>query len=141
MHQSPLHNNDSSISAVRGLHRQRGEALLHRQAELYSTFHWDDAILFIFDHRMTVSQMRRQLPLLAAGSEAITLEFPSADDLIISESGDAGTTAFQWKTRIRNSQGVVFDRVNYETDVWYKRNGVWKVICMHLTNLVAEPVS
>src|SRR5690348_12693633 len=124
MQQLPTHNNDSSISDLHGLHRERGEALLHRQAQLYSGFHWDDAIIFIFNHRMTAQEMRRQLPLLAAGSEAITLEFPPADNLMISESGDAATTSFQWKTRILNSKGVVIDRVNYETNVWYRRNGV-----------------
>jgi ketosteroid isomerase-like protein len=125
---------------MRDLHRQRGEALRHREPEPYSASFWDDAILFIFDHRVTFDQMRRQLPLLAAGSEAITVEFPPIGDLIISESGDAATTSFQWKTRIRNSGGVVFDRVNYETDVWYRRNDVWKVICMHLTNLASDQV-
>jgi hypothetical protein len=138
MNQSPA--DKSTISALRDLHRERREALLQRQPEPYSASFWDDAILFIFDHRMTIDQMRRRLPLLAAGSEAITVEFPPVDGMVISETGDAATTSFQWKTRIRNSEGVLFDRVNYETDVWYRRNGTWKVICMHLTNLSSDRV-
>jgi hypothetical protein len=140
MSQSPGHADGSPISAIRDLHRERHKALLQRQPELYSAFFWDDSVLFIFDHRMTLDQMRRRLPLLAAGSEAITVDFPPVDDLPISESGDAAITSFQWKTRIRNSEGVVFDRINYETDVWYRRNGIWKVICMHLTNLASDRV-
>jgi ketosteroid isomerase-like protein len=131
----------SPVSAICDLHRERAEALLNRQPELYFAVFWDDAVLFIFDHRMTYAEMRRRLPLLAAGSEAITVEFPPLDELPMNESGDAAITSFQWKTRIRNSEGVVFDRVNYETDVWYRRNGIWKVICMHLTNLVSDRVS
>jgi Domain of unknown function (DUF4440) len=138
MNQSP--NDGSPISAIRDLHRERREALLQRQPEPYSASFWDDAVLFIFDHRMTIDQLRRRLPLLAAGSEAITVEFPPIDDIVISESGDAATTSFQWKTRIRNLEGVLFDRVHYETDVWYRRNGIWKVICMHLTNLSSDRV-
>src|SRR5262245_16511607 len=141
MSQSPEQTDDSPISAIRDLHRGRREALLQRQPEMYSAFFWDDSVLFIFDHRMTVDQMRRRLPLLAAGSEAIAVEFPPVDNLPISESGDAAITSFQWKTRIRNSEGVVFDRVHYETDVWYRRDGIWKVICMHLTNLESDPVN
>jgi hypothetical protein len=141
MSQSPEHTDGPTISVICDLHRGRSEALLRRQPELYSAFFWDDSVLFIFDHRMTADQIKRRLPLLAAGSEAITVEFPPLDDLPISESGDAAITSFQWKTRIRNSEGVVFDRIHYETDVWYRRNGVWKVICMHLTNLASDPVS
>jgi hypothetical protein len=131
----------SPISAIQDLHRVRREALLQRQPEPYSASFWDDAILFIFDHRMTLDQMRRRLPLLAAGSEAIAVEFPTIDDVVISEAGDAATTSFQWKTRIRNLEGALFDRVHFETDVWYRRNGIWKVICMHLTNLSSDRVN
>ena len=141
MSQSPSVTDSSAISEIRDLHRKRGEALLQRKPELYLTFYWDDAKLFIFDHRMTFDEMRRRLPLLSAGSEAITVELPPIDDLAVSESGDAATTSFQWSTRIRNSEGVVFDRVNYETDVWYRRNGIWRVICMHLTNLASDRVN
>jgi hypothetical protein len=135
-----MHTHDNSVAAISDLHRKRGEALLNRQPEPYSASFWDDAVLFIFDHRMTLDQMRRRLPLLAAGSEAITVEFPPIDDMVIGESGDAATTGFQWKTRIRSSEGVIYDRVNYETDVWYRRNGTWKVIRMHLTNLASHRV-
>src|SRR5262245_33087668 len=138
MNQSPA--DDSTISALCDLHRERREALLQRQPEPYSASFWDDAILFVFDHRMTYDQMRRRLPLLAAGSEAITVEFPPLDEIAIGESGDAATASFQWTTRIRNSEGIVFDRVHYETDVWYRRNGTWKIICMHLTNLSSDRV-
>jgi ketosteroid isomerase-like protein len=140
MSQSPGHIAGSAISAIHELHGERRDALLQRQAEPYSASFWDDSVLFVFDHRMTYDQMRRRLPLLAAGSEAITVEFPPLDEIAISESGDAATTSFQWKTRIRNSEGIVFDRVHYETDVLYRRNGTWKIICMHLTNLSSDRV-
>ena len=130
-----------SIAAIRKLHRERRDALLQRQPEPFAACYWDDAVLFIFDHRMTFDQLRRRLPLLAAGSEAITVEIPPLDEILVSETADAATTSFQWKTRIRNSEGTVFDRVHYETDVWYQRNGSWKIICMHLTNLTSDRVS
>jgi len=130
----------SPIAAIPELHKERREALLQRQPEPFAACYWNDSVLFIFDHRMTFDQLRRRLPLLAAGSEAIAVEFPPLDEIAVSESGDAATTSFQWRTRIRNSEGIVFDRVHYETDVWYRRNGTWKIICMHLTNLSSDRV-
>jgi ketosteroid isomerase-like protein len=141
MSQPPGHTNASPISAIRELHEERREALLQRQPEPFAACYWDDSVLFIFDHRMTFDQLRRRLPFLAAGSEAITVEFPPLDEIVVSESGDAATTSFQWRTRIRDSEGIVFDRVHYETVVWYRRNGTWKIISMHLTNLASDRVS
>jgi hypothetical protein len=51
----------SGISEIRDLHRKRGEVWLQRQPERYLEFYWDDAVLFIFDHRMTISDMRGEL--------------------------------------------------------------------------------
>lgn len=133
-----MHTND--LSALRDLHRERGEALRRRQPEWYSEFHWHDAELFIFDHRMTFDGMRRRLPLLAAGSEAISFEFPPIDHFAKSESGDAATASFSGRRAFEIRKEWCCDRVNYETDVWYQRNGIWKVICMHLTNLGSDPV-
>ena len=138
---SSRHSHEAVISEIRELHRRRGEIWLERQPKRYLEFYWDDAVLFIFDHRMTIGDMRGWLvPLIAAGGGPLTLDLPAADDIIVSESGDAATTNFRWKTRSRNDEGVVFDRINFETDIWYRRSGVWKVICLHLTNLASDRV-
>jgi len=139
MSESSHRSHGAVITDIRDLHRKRGEVWLERQPERYLDFYWDDAVLFIFDHRMTIADMRGWLvPLIAVGGGPLTLELPEADDIIVSESGDAATTNFRWKTRSRNAEGIVFDRINFETDIWYRRNGVWKVICLHLTNLASD---
>jgi hypothetical protein len=64
---------------------------------------------------MTIADMRGWLvPLIAAGGGPLTLELPEADDIIVSESGAAATTNFRWKTRSRNAEGIVFDRISFE---------------------------
>ena len=65
MSKSPNPSDLSANSEIPDLHRKRGEALLERQAEKYLEFLWNDAVLFIFDHRLTFDEMRRRLPLLA----------------------------------------------------------------------------
>ena len=76
-----------------------------------------------------------------AGGGPLTIDLPSAEDIAISSAGDAATTAFDWRARIRSADGIVSDRSYYETDVWYRRNGIWKIICMHLARLSLSPVA
>ena len=100
MSESSRRRHGPVIAEIRDLHRKRGEVWLERQPERYLDFYWDDAVLFIFDHRMTIADMRGWLvPLIAAGGGPLTLELPEVDEIIVSESGDAATTNFRWKTR------------------------------------------
>src|SRR5262245_20359101 len=131
----------ADLREIRSLHEQRGKVWLERRADDYLRFYWDDAALFIFDHSLTLEDMRNWLvPFFANGGGPIAVEIPPVRDILLSESGDAATTSYQWKTRSRNAEGVVFDRVNFETDVWYRRNGIWRVIYAHVTNLASKPV-
>src|SRR5207249_3678691 len=134
--------NKSRIAAEIGeLHRQRGQVWVRRQAEAYLSFYWDDAVLFVVDGRMTVSELRQAVVAeFEAGGGPLTIDLPAVDDIAISSGGDAATAGFEWRARIRSADGVESDRSYYETDVWYHRNGIWKIICMHLMRLSLSPI-
>jgi ketosteroid isomerase-like protein len=130
------------VSEIGGLHRKRGEVWLQRQAEAYLSYYWDDAILFAVEERMTLADLRRAfVALLEAGGGPLSIELPAVDDIVISNGGDAATTSFEWRARSRSEDGIDTDRSYFETDVWYRRNGLWRIIRMHLTRLSLQPVS
>jgi ketosteroid isomerase-like protein len=130
------------IAEIDRLHRKRGEDWVQRQAEAYLSYYWDDAVIFTVDERMTKADLRREfIALLKAGGGPLTIELPPVDDIVISSGGDAATTVFGWRARSRSTDGVDTDRSYYETDVWYQRDGIWKIVRMHVTRLSAIPVS
>ena len=127
---------------ISALHRKRGEIWLQRRLDAYLSFYWDDAILFVVGARMTLPDFRRALvALLEAGGGPLAIDLPPVKDIAISSEGDAATTGFEWRTRSRSADGIDNDESYYETDVWYRRNGTWKIISIHLTRLSLSAVS
>jgi ketosteroid isomerase-like protein len=139
---SPNGKRAQIVAEIGELHRKRGEDWVGRQAEAYLSFYWDDAVIFAVDKRMTLAELRRAfVALLEAGGGPLMIDLPPVDDIVISSRGDAATTSFEWRSRSRSADGVDTDRLAYETNVWYRRNGIWKIIRMHLTRLSLSPVS
>jgi len=135
-------NQARTIAEIGELHRKRGEDWVHRKAEAYLSYYSDDALLFAVDGPMTLADLRREfVALLAAGGGPLSIELPPIDDIVISSGGDAATTSFGWRARSRSTDGVDTDRSYYETDVWYQRNGIWKIVRMHVSRLSVSPVS
>jgi ketosteroid isomerase-like protein len=49
----------------------------------------------------------------------------------IGPSGDTAVASYILHVRIRNAKGVVSNEDNQESDVFFKRNEVWKVVFLH----------
>ena len=49
----------------------------------------------------------------------------------IGPSGDTAVASYVLHVRIRNAKGVVSDEDNQESDVFFKRDGLWKVVFLH----------
>jgi ketosteroid isomerase-like protein len=131
----------SAADQVRELHVKRGEAWVRNEVETYLSFYWEDAVLFTVDERISWPQLQERLhSLLKGGGGALMIDLPPADDIVISSQCDAATTIFAWRARSRSIDGAVSERSYFETDVWYRRNGMWKIIRMHLTRLSLTPV-
>jgi ketosteroid isomerase-like protein len=129
------------IAAIGGIQRKRIEAWMRRDADAYLSFYWDDAVIFAVDKRTSIAEFRRwMVALFAAGGGSLTMELPPVDDIAISSSGDAAVASFIFRTRFRSAEGIEADETNYETNVWYRRDGVWKIIGLHLTCLALVPV-
>ena len=113
-----------------------------REVEPYLSYYWDDAAVFAVDSRVSVAELRQSLlKIIGAGGGPLTINLPHADDNVISAEGDAATTNFEWQSSYRAADGIDYERLSYETNVWYRRNGIWKIIRMHLTRLSMIPLS
>jgi ketosteroid isomerase-like protein len=129
------------IGEIQQLHLERGEAYVRREVERYLSYYWDDAIVFGVDGRASVAEMRSSfVTVLQAGGGPLSIDLPPADDIVISTQGDAATASYNWRSTFRASDGITSDRLSYETNVWYQRSSVWRIIRMHLTRLSTTPV-
>jgi ketosteroid isomerase-like protein len=49
----------------------------------------------------------------------------------VGPSGDVVVASYLLGVKIRSPKGEVSNESNHETDVWFKREGVWKVVHLH----------
>jgi ketosteroid isomerase-like protein len=49
-------------------------------------------------------------------------------------SGDTAVASYLLQVKTRSPKGVVTDEEFQESDVWFKRNGTWKVVHLHYSH-------
>lgn len=71
-----------------------------------------------------------------------TLEFKVGDrsQVQFSDGGDAATICYPWREKFRYPEGRVTDTEYYQTEVWFWRDGKWKIVHVHLTVVKEHPV-
>ncbi len=135
-------NNERTIrSKVNFAHKRRAKIWMEGDAEGYLSYYWDEAILVVDGGTITIPEFRHWLhATLEAGGGSLAMHLPPLKDVAISPLGDAATTIFRWSQRFRTAEGEVSDRTCFETNVWYQRNGVWKIVRLHLTTITKDVI-
>lgn len=123
-------------SSIQSAHERRGRVWQDRDAEEYLAYYWDDAVLVADGSRITIPAFRGWLQAtFKAGGGSLQFHLPALDNIAISPLGDAVTTIFEWRQRLRTAEGEISDRSCFETNVWYRRSESWKIIRLHLTTV------
>lgn len=105
------------------------------EVEDYFSYYTDDATLFFFGARQDVSAYHEEwTELVAAG---YTIEKYDLSDLRVQvmPSGDAAVSTYFIDFRTRDADAAVAEGKAFETDVWQKVDGKWKVVSLHYTEI------
>lgn len=77
--------------------------------------------------------------LFAGGGK--TLKFEMGDPKFqFSESTDAAVVSYPWREHFLFNDGHQTDVEYYETDVWLRRNGEWKIANVHQSTVKEYPI-
>ena len=127
---------DRVKAEVRDAHARRNEAWRRRDGQAYLSFYADDATIFVAGCLFTrVQLVERVTTMLAGGGGAISVELDPLEDIVAGPGGDAAVVTCFWKQRIRYADGNEADASVFESDVWYLRDGTWRLVRAHLTRL------
>ena len=99
----------------------------------------DDAVLVFDGERSSLADYRKSWTAsVAAGNR---LESVRLTDLVIraAPSGDTAVASYQLEVRTLHPAGKATDDEHFfETDVWQKRGGAWKVVHVHYSAVPAK---
>jgi ketosteroid isomerase-like protein len=57
----------------------------------------------------------------------------------IGPSGDSAVASYLLRVKTRSARGVESEETNQETDVWFKRDGAWKIVYLHYSPAPKRP--
>ncbi len=97
-----------------------------------------DVQVYFAGSLMTFEEARRlNERQFAGGGKILEYQIADPDQISFSAAGDAATVCYPWRERFRYGDGRVTDTDYYETNVWYRRNGEWRIVHIHIST-VAE---
>jgi uncharacterized protein (TIGR02246 family) len=92
----------------------------------YFDYYADDAVLIFYNARTTLSEYRK---FWTKTTRTDPVEAVKLSDLVIrvGPSGDTAIASYQIDVRTRHTNRASTDEHAFETDVWLKRGGAWKL--------------
>lgn len=99
----------------------------------YFGFYADDATLVFDTGRVALEAYRKDWYQLVDDGGAVESNLVSDINIQVSPAGDAAVATYQLEVRTRLADGSVLTDHAYETDVWYRAGGQWRVVHVNYT--------
>ncbi len=115
------------------------DAYTTNDVEGYFSFYADDATVYFGDDaRVNVAEYHEMwIGLMAAGG-GVELNDMSDLQVQILPGGDAAISTSFIDNRTRSPDGTTSTSRAFETDVWQKIDGKWKIISLHYSGISAD---
>ena len=108
------------------------------EVEKYFSFYADDATAYFGDGRVDIAAYHTMwIELMAAGG-GVEINTMSDLQVQIMPSGDTAVATSFVDNRTRSPDGTKSTSKAFETDVWQKVDGHWKIIGLHYSAIAAE---
>lgn len=106
--------------------------------ETYFGFYADDATVFFYGARQDVDAYHEEWIALMAAGGGVEMNEMSDLQVQVMPSGDVAIATAFVDNRTRAPDGTTTTVRAFETDVWLKTDGEWKVISLHYTDIPVD---
>jgi ketosteroid isomerase-like protein len=97
----------------------------------YFSFYADDFTQWLPEGRTDLPAYRKQWTGFIQGGARVESDSLSDMHIQMGPSGDTAVASYILHVRIRDAKGKVSEEDNQESDVFFKRGGVWKIVFLH----------
>lgn len=113
-------------------------AYANNDVEHYFSFYADDATVYFGDSRVDIAAYHEMWTGLMAAGGGVERNEMSDLQVQVMPSGDVAISTSFIDNRTRSPDGTTATSRAFETDVWQKIDGKWKIISLHYSEISAE---
>jgi len=119
---------------IRDLEEKINAAYAANDLPLYFSFYANDFSQWLPEGRTDLPTYQKDWTKFIQGGARV--QAATLSDLLIQvgPSGDTAVASYILHVRIRNAKGEVSEEDNQESDVFFKRNGTWKIVFLHYSS-------
>ena len=133
------HPNSSAVTEVTNAVKAFNKAYETNDVEGYFNHYANDAMLYFYGDRWEVSTYHEYWKTAVVGAGGgVEKNMQSDLQVKVTSGGDTAITAYFVENRSRSPEGEINEEKAYESDVWQKIDGVWKIISLHYSVIPPE---
>ena len=121
------------------LEKDVNDAYAANDLDKYFGYYADDLVAIFYNARSTLTDYRTfWTESVRAGNPVVSVKI---SDLLVrvSPAGDSAIASYQIDVRNRHVDGRTTDEHAFETDVWLRRGGAWKIAHAHYALATPPP--
>jgi ketosteroid isomerase-like protein len=120
-----------SEQEIRLLEKRVNEAFAKNDLPAYFSYYAPDLVQWMPEGRADLEKYKKDWgAYVGAGNTVQALEIR---DMIVrmGPSEDTAVASYSYHMKIKLADGKITEEDDQETDVWFKRNGKWKIVALH----------
>ena len=132
-------HNSSAATEVKNATIAFNKAYETNDVEGYFNHYANDAMLYFYGDRWEVSTYHEYWKTAVVGAGGgVEKNMQSDLQVKVTSGGDTAIAAYFVENRSRSPEGEINEEKAYESDVWQKIDGVWKIISLHYSVIPPE---
>ena len=133
------HHNLSAATEVKNATIAFNKAYESNDVEGYFNMYADDAMLYFYGNRWEVSTYYDYWKNSMVGAGGGVEKSTALDiQVMVAPGGNTAVVGSFIENRSRSPEGNINEEKGYETEVWQKIDGAWKIISLHYSVIAPE---
>ena len=131
-------NHEAVESEVLGLGKAFNDAYANNEVDTYFSFYARDVTLYFFGERQSLEKYKKEWHEIVAAGGGVKRNDISDMQVQVLPGGESAVATYFVGNQTRSADGEVTAAKAFETDVWQKVHGEWKIISLHYSEITSE---
>ena len=134
------HPQSPEEAEISRLEEEYNAAYATNDLDHYFSYYGDDLVTIFYNARSTLPEYRKVWTDDVRSGKLAVVSADISDMVVrVSPKGDSAIASYQLQVRNRHAGGKVTDEHAFETDVWFRRAGDWKLVHAQYSLAVPPP--